>query len=74
MCHYKMPTCKFLEDVQCPVTVFSMDRDDSRMKQFLKKNDQIIMVKENSELELSKSKVFEEKMYAVLKDTTTLLN
>ena len=72
MCHFKMPTSQFLQDVKCPVTVFAADNNALKLKPFLKKNDRVVIVKESSELELSKTKAYNDIVLSVLKDSTSL--
>jgi esterase/lipase len=74
MCHFKMPTVQFLEDVKCPVTVLTSDKSNVDLKQFLKKNDKFILVQENAETALSKTQLYEETLLSVLKDSISPLN
>ncbi len=74
MCHFKMPTLRFLEDVKCPVTILTSDNSFSESKNSLKKNDKIFIINDNDESELSKTKSYKEMMSIVLIDSTSLLN
>ncbi len=74
MCHFKMPTIQFLDDVKCPVTILSSDRSVMELKEFLKTQDRVVLVQENPETELIKSGLYNETIISLLKGSTSLLN